>query len=254
VRQWFKISSMPAMNGPQRRHRAARRCGRPTQKGTPCRLPQEHGRGCRHHVTRADKEAAAAETRARIERMKQKADLDLRMIRCGAVLVALTVLAGLGCSMWDSLEERRSAAACESHRTRASTLNEQSRAVQIPLVPFTDPSISTLQLGTALPEELEGFNVTSVSEPDVFTAYEQKRSIAGRAARVVLDHRDCFSDQFVSDAWRIERTPLKVSRVVMPSAAHCRDGWPSGSIGQPGACSHHGGVVPARPWATLHFD
>ncbi|WP_461006870.1 DUF3761 domain-containing protein [Streptomyces capparidis] len=117
-----------------------------------------------------------------------------------------------------------------------------------------DPNVSILQLGNALPDDLGDPYAVSATELDISTAYSKKRGLAGKAAQVVLGHRECFSDDFITDAAHIEQAPTEVTRVEMPSAAHCRDGWPSTSIGRQGACSHHGGVVPAHPWATLFFD
>ncbi|MBK6018356.1 DUF3761 domain-containing protein [Streptomyces sp. MBT53] len=132
-------------------------------------------------------------------------------------------------------------------------LSDKAQAVRIPLVPAIDPSILYLQLGPDFPDDLVDLSATSATELDISTGYSEKRELAGQAAQVVLDHRACFSDLYIGQASRIKQAPSEVSRVVMPSPAHCRDGWPSTSIGRQGACSHHGGVIPGSQWAMLLF-
>jgi hypothetical protein len=248
------------MRGMSARYRHARRrppaprCGRPTQKGTPCKLSQEVGRGCRHHATRAEREAVAAEAEARAERAKQRADRERRTIRAGLGLVTLTLLAGLGSCAWVSWKDDQDEAACRPHRTQARALSDKARAVRVPLVLSTDPSILHLQLGIDFPDNLGDLGATSATEMEISAAYSDKRELAGQAAQVVLQHRECFGDLYIGQAARIQQAPAEVSQVVMPSPAHCRDGWPSTSIGRQGACSHHGGVVPGSSWATLLFS
>lgn len=93
---WFTMRAMPTRYDRSRRRRTSSRCGRPTKKGTPCKLPQEIGRGCRHHATRAEREAAAEEAKARTERARQHAEQEQRTIRVVLALVTLTVFVGLG--------------------------------------------------------------------------------------------------------------------------------------------------------------
>ncbi|MFF3328754.1 DUF3761 domain-containing protein [Streptomyces sp. NPDC002888] len=169
-------------------------------------------------------------------------------------LVTLAVFASLGIGVWDAWKDDQHESWCRPHRTEARALSDKAGAVRVPLVFAGDPAISILQLGTKLPDDLGNLGVTSATELDIATAYSEKRNVAGQAARIVLDHQECFDDGSITQAFRIDQAPSKVSRVEMPSTAHCRDGWLPTSIGQRGACSHHGGVVPAHPWATLFFD
>ncbi|MFC9914755.1 DUF3761 domain-containing protein [Streptomyces sp. NPDC127197] len=194
-----------------------------------------------------------AEAEARAENARQRAERERRRIRVGLALVTLALVAGLGSCAWGSWKDEQHEAACNPLRAQARTLSSKAQAVRIPLVPATDPSILNLQLGLDFPDDFGDLSATSATELDIATAYAEKRDLAGQAARVVLDHRECFGGLYIDQASRIEQAPSEVSQVVMPSAAHCRDGWPSTSIGRQGACSHHGGVVPARPWATLLF-
>ncbi|MFE3738886.1 hypothetical protein [Streptomyces sp. NPDC059134] len=167
----------------------------------------------------------------------------------------MALLTGLGACAWNTWKEDQREAECQPHRTQALALSDKAQGVGIPLVFAGDPSVSILQLGGGLPGDLiRSVDAASVTELDVSAAYSEKRDIAGQAARIVLAHQDCFDAGIISDAARIDQAPTTVSRVEMPSPAHCGDGWPSGSIGRPGACSHHNGVVRARPWATLLFD
>ncbi|WP_215448018.1 DUF3761 domain-containing protein [Streptomyces sp. ATCC 21386] len=166
----------------------------------------------------------------------------------------MALLASLGSCAWDSWKEEQHEAACRPLRTQARMQSDKAQAVRIPHVSPLDPSLLDLQLGSDFPDDLGDLSATSATELDISAAYSDKRELAGRAARVVLDHKECFSDDYISQATRIQQAPAEVSRVVMPSPAHCRDGWPSTSIGRQGACSYHGGVVPARPWATLIFN
>lgn len=125
--------------------------------------------------------------------------------------------------------------------------------MKVPMVLSWDQSLRGLRLSRSLPRDLGDLNATSATGYEIAAAYKRKRELAGQAARVVLEHPSCLPG-FVDEAERIEKYPAEVTRVEMPSAARCQDGWPSTSIGSRGACSHHGGVVPAQPWATLHFD
>lgn len=249
------MRGMPTRYRRPRRRPTALRCGRPTKKGTPCKLPQEIGRGCRHHATRAEREAAAEAVRARAERARQQAEREQRTIHAGLALVTLALLAGLGSCTWNAWKEDQHEAECRPHRTHALALSDKAQAVRIPLVFAGDANVSILQLGSKLPDDpLGSLDATSATELDISTAYSEKRDLAGQAARIVLDHRECFDADFIAEASLIDQAPAEVSRVEMPSPAQCSDGWPSGSIGRQGACSHHGGVVDARPWATLLFD
>ncbi|MFJ3667757.1 DUF3761 domain-containing protein [Streptomyces sp. NPDC090106] len=166
----------------------------------------------------------------------------------------MALVTGLGSCAWSSWKDDGHEAACSPPRDKARTLNYKAQAVRIPLVSAIDPSILDLQLGLEFPADLGDLNATSATEVDISAAYREKRELAGKAAQVVLDQPDCFNDLYTDQASRIKRSPAEVSQVVMPSPAHCKDGWPSTSIGRQGACSHHGGVVPAQPWATLVFD
>lgn len=248
------MRAMPMRYDRSRRRRTSSRCGRPTKKGTPCKLPQEIGRGCRHHATRAEREAAAEEAKARTERARQQAEREQRTIRVVLSLVTLAVFVGLGVGVWDAWKDDQHESMCQPHRTEALALSDKARAVRIPLVFAGDPNISILQFGTKLPDDLGNLDTTSATELDIATAYAKKRDLAGQAARIVLDHQECFDSDFIAEATRIDQAPTEVSRVEMPSPAHCSDGWPSSSIGRRGACSHHGGVVAGLPWATLLFD
>lgn len=253
VAGWFTMPGMPTRYDRSRRRRAAARCGRRTKKGTPCKLPQEIGKGCRHHATGAEREAAAEEARARAERARQQAERERRAILTVVALVTVAVFAGLGVGIWNGWKDDEHESMCQPHRTQALALSDKARAVRIPMVFAGDPNISILQLGAEFPEDLGSLDAISATELDISRAYSEKRALAGQAARVVLDHRECFGADFAAAASRIERAPTEVRRVEMPSPAHCADGWPSTSIGRRGACSHHGGVVPAQPWATLFF-
>jgi hypothetical protein len=168
--------------------------------------------------------------------------------------VALVVLSGLSIGVWDAWKDDQHESMCQPHRTEAFALSDKARAVRIPLVFAGDADISILQLGAKFPDDLGDLDATSTTELDIAMAYAEKRDLAGQAARIVLDHQECFDGDFIAEASRIDQAPTEVSRVEMPSAAHCSDGWPSTSIGRRGACSHHGGVVPAHLWATLFFD
>lgn len=247
------MRSMSTRYTRSRRHRPAPRCGRRTQKGTPCKLPQEIGRACRHHATRAERESAEAEAEARAQRARQRAERERKRIRAGLALATLALVTGLGSCAWDSWKDDGHEAACSPLRTKARMLSNKAQAVRIPLVSAIDPSVLALQLGLEFPDDLGDLNATSATELDISAAYREKRELAGQAAQVVLDHRGCFNDLYTDQASRIQRSPAEVSEVVMPSPAHCRDGWPSTSIGRQGACSHHGGVVPGSLWATLLF-
>ncbi|WP_067436934.1 DUF3761 domain-containing protein [Streptomyces lincolnensis] len=176
------------------------------------------------------------------------------MVGVGLAFVTLVLLAGLGSCAWDSWKEEQHEAVCSPLRTKARALSDKAQAVRIPLVSSIDPSVLSLQLGTRFPTDLGDIDASAATQLDIATAYAEKRSLAGQAARVVLDHQECFSDLYTGQATRIQQAPTEVSEVVMPSPAHCRDGWPSGSIGRQGACSHHGGVVPGSSWATLLFS
>lgn len=248
------MPSMATRYDRSRRRRTTARCGRLTQKGTPCKLPQEIGKGCRHHATRAEREAAAEEARARAESARQQAERKRRAVLAVVALVTVTVFAGLGVAIWNGWKDDEHEAMCRPHRTQALALSDKARAIRIPLVFAGDPDISILQLGADFPDGLGSLDATPATEVDISSAYSEKRTLAGQAARLVLDHRECFGDDFIAAASRIEQAPPEVRRVEMPSPAHCADGWPSTSIGRRGACSHHGGVVPAQPWATLFFD
>lgn len=159
-------------------------------------------------------------------------------------------------TLWrDHQREAARAAVCKPHIDQAVSLDEQARDINIPLI-LNDATVSRLQLRhyrPSLSQELEWASTNATAET-IATAYREKRSVAGQAARVVLDHRSCFDDYDVEAASRIQETPTEVTGVEMPSGAHCQDGWSSSSIGRQGACSHHGGVSPAKPWATLYFN
>ncbi|MFE6848625.1 hypothetical protein [Streptomyces sp. NPDC057686] len=171
----------------------------------------------------------------------------------GLGALTLAMLAGMASCGWSAWEERQREAACEPHWMKALALDQEAGAVKIPMVLNWDSQILGLQLRPSLPRNLGDLDAPSATEQEIAAAYKRKRELAGQAAKVVLDHRSCLSG-FVEAAERIEKYPLEVTRVQMPSAAGCGDGWSSNSIGSRGACSHHGGVVPAQPWATLHFD
>ncbi|MGW2034752.1 hypothetical protein [Streptomyces sp. NPDC001811] len=169
-------------------------------------------------------------------------------------LVTLAVFVGLGIGVWDAWKDDQHESICRLHRTEALALSDEARGIRIPLVFTDDPNISILQLGTKPPDDLGNLDGTSATELDIATAYAKKRDLASQAARIVLDHQECFDNDFITEATLIDQAPTEVSRVEMPSPAHCSDGWPSSSIGRRGACSHRGGLIPARPWATLFFD
>lgn len=81
-------------------------------------------------------------------------------------------------------------------------LSDKARAVRIPMVFAGDPNISILQLGAEFPEDLGSLDAISATELDISTAYSEKRALAGQAARVVLNHRECFGDDFAAAASR----------------------------------------------------
>ncbi|WP_328541154.1 DUF3761 domain-containing protein [Streptomyces sp. NBC_00371] len=163
------------------------------------------------------------------------------------------MFAGLASCGWSAWQDHQREAACEPYRTKALKLDQQAMKAEIPLVSSFDTGIRDLQFGSSLPATLGELDATEATEGDIAAAYKRKRELAGQAAKVVLDHRDCMPG-FVDAATRIENAPADVTWVEMPSASHCADGWPSGSIGRQGACSHHGGVVSGTLWATLHFE
>lgn len=173
----------------------------------------------------------------------------------GLGVVTLAMLAGMASCSWSVWEERQREAACKPHREKALALDQEAGAVKIPMVQYGFSQVPDLQLRRSLStQELLGdMNISSATEGDVAGAYKRKRELAGRAARVVLDHQSCLSG-FVAAAERIEQSPREVARVEMPTPARCADGWPSSSIGKRGACSHHGGVIDAKPWAVLYFE
>ena len=171
----------------------------------------------------------------------------------GLSVVTLAILAGIGSCSWSAWEDSQREAACEPHRSKVLKLEREATEVEVPLVSAWDPSILNLQLTRSLPPQLGDLTSAQATESDISSAYERRRELAGQAAKVVLEHRSCLPG-FVEAAERIENSPTVVTWVEMPSAAHCSDGWPSGSIGKQGACSYHGGVVAGKPWATLHFD
>lgn len=64
----------------------------PHPEGDACKLPQEIGRGCRHHATRAERESAEAEAKVRAERARERAERERKRIRAGLALVTLALV------------------------------------------------------------------------------------------------------------------------------------------------------------------
>ncbi|WP_285566218.1 hypothetical protein [Streptomyces sp. RTGN2] len=237
-----------------------RPCGRPTASGSPCKILTRPGYGCRHHQTPEERAATAAKhpprsyqaTSARTRRQQAKDAKNARDERIGVALLMASlvlVLAFLGVvalsSLWDD-----DGSGCQRYTSQVSSLNVQADRVSIPLVSLLDPDVAPLQTGRQLPRFSADSSVAS--EEDVKYGYREKRELAGRAAQIVLTHQDCFSDDRVATAARVKGLPVEVTSVEMPTGPHCADGWPSSSIGEQGACSHHGGVV-SGTWAVLHF-
>ncbi|MEU8517566.1 hypothetical protein AB0C76_39225 [Kitasatospora sp. NPDC048722] len=161
------------------------------------------------------------------------------------------MLFAIGSCGWKTWQEHSQEGACKPHREEALRLDQETAKVHIPLVLPMDPAVERLsiwqpEIDLSLPDQ-------GASEAAVAEAYRVKRARAGKAAQVVMDHKDCFDKHVISRAADVEKSPARVSRVDMPQAATCADGWPSGAIGKRGACSHHGGVAHGAPWATLNF-
>ncbi|MFF7603538.1 DUF3761 domain-containing protein [Streptomyces mirabilis] len=169
----------------------------------------------------------------------------------------LAALGGLGAWGWSNLQDHNREQACRLHVEQAYNLSTKAREISVPLVDPFDPAVADLQLGGAtLDQKLS----ESISKPgdtatpdEVADAYADRRAAANQAAAEVLNHKDCFSQGERERAAHIRNAPDSVTSVTMPEPAHCADGWPSLSIGRQGACSHHGGVAPARIWAVLNF-
>ncbi|MGW0122527.1 hypothetical protein [Streptomyces sp. NPDC003327] len=94
----------------------------------------------------------------------------------------------------------------------------------------------------------------NATEDAIKAAYAEKWSANASAADIALSHQDCFNEVLLRRARRARDSPAAVWFVSMPTTTSCRDGWGSPSIGQRGACSHHGGVAWGSPSATLHFE
>lgn len=244
---------MPNRRGRSGARISAPRCGRHTKRGTPCRLPQEVVGGCRHHATASEHEAvakAAQERAAKFERTARRQGWAAVISLSTVTLAMLAGLASCGVSAW---QDHQRESACEPYRTKALTLDQQAAKVKIPLISSFDSGIRNLQLGRSFPASLGELDAVGATETEISEAYRRKRELAGQAAKVVLEHRNCMPG-FIEAATHIKNSPAGVTWVEMPSAGRCADGWASGSIGRQGACSHHGGVVYGNPLATLHFD
>ncbi|WP_405986931.1 DUF3761 domain-containing protein [Streptomyces sp. NBC_00872] len=169
----------------------------------------------------------------------------------------LAILAGLGTWVWSSLQDYNREQGCQSHREQANRLDEKAREIRVPLVSSFDPAVTELQLEAADLEQkvIEGIaELGGTAAPDeVADAYSDRWAAANQAASEVLNHQNCFNQRERDRAKHIRDAPDSVASVTMPEPARCADGWLSPSIGRQGACSHHGGVAPARPWAILNF-
>ncbi|MEU3691924.1 hypothetical protein [Streptomyces narbonensis] len=201
----------------------------------------------------AEREAVAEAERERAAKAEKEARRQGWTAIIGLASLTLAMLWGVASCSLSAWDEQERDAACEPHRQKALALDAEAREVEVPLVLSFDQNLLRLQLTRSLPRSLGSPSASAVTEGEIAAAYQRKRELAGEAAKVVLDHQDCLPG-FVEAAQSIESSPLVVTRVEMPAPAHCSDGWPSGSIGRQGACSHHGGVVAGSPWATLRFD
>lgn len=237
-------------------------CGRPSliDGRPPCPRPREIGEGCRYHATAEERAAhQQEEARAEISRdpatkaeRRKQAEVRERRLAVGCYTVlALAALGGLGSWRWSSLQYSHHEAVCRPHLEQANDLNEKARAISVPLVSPLDPAVATLQLGNRT--EVPSTSATFVGPDQVADIYHDRWVAANQAADEVLDHGDCSSEPMRERADRIRNAPASVTSVTMPEPARCADGWPSQSIGRQGACSHHGGVLPASPWAVLNF-
>lgn len=161
----------------------------------------------------------------------------------------LTLVGSYSYSAW---QDHQVEVACQPYTAKTRSLDHKASAIEIPLVSPSNPYVAALG---SVPRTFSRFvpEPSNASPDDITSAYREKRELVGQSAQVVLQHESCFSEAEVDRATRVKDLPTEVVSVNMPSPARCADGWPSGSIGRQGACSHHGGVVPAQIWAVLHF-
>lgn len=207
------MPGMPSRRSHSRPRARKPRCGRPTQAGTPCRLAQEIGKGCRHHATASERAAVAREEAKAFAEAQERAAQAARTARrqglaavIGLSVVTLAILAGIGSCSWSALQDSQREAACEPHRSKVLKLEREATEVKVPLVPAWDPGILNLQLSRSLPSELGDSTSTQATESEISYAYGQRRDIAVQAAKVVLAHRSCLPG-FVTAAERIENSP-----------------------------------------------
>ena len=230
-----------------------RPCGHAARGAKPCTIALTTSGLCLYHGTaedrqedldEAEREAQAARDeavaahRANTLAVRQTllAQEKRRNRRFAAAGVALTLV--VGWFSWQQVAEQRHDQSCNAVRAASASARQDARAVAIPLTPRTDGAIPG-----RWPDTEEG----------VKAAYEHKRGLEMKFAAIVLGDVSCFSGAQLNEAHELETLPRFVAWVAMPAPAHCADGWSSPSIGRQGACSHHGGVVPARIYAELRF-
>ncbi|WP_338675279.1 hypothetical protein V1460_21550 [Streptomyces sp. SCSIO 30461] len=208
-------------------------------------------------MTQSELEAYAEVERDKAAREERRDRRQGRATLIGLACLAILMMVGIpSCINWSERQERQREAACEAQRDRALELDRKAGAVRIPMVHPHDAPILNLQLrGTHI--NLGDLDLLSekATEHEIAAAYKLRRQIAGQAARVVLEHQSCMKvPGLVEAAERIEKSPLEVARVQMPSPARCADGSLAKSIEHWEACHDYGSVHPGLPVATLHFD
>jgi hypothetical protein len=146
------------------------------------------------------------------------------------VSVWVVIIAGLVWG-WSSLKDwsrDRTASACQPYVTLYEQIRPKAEQLRVSL------------LNSLLPGFPENMTAT---EQSVMDAYAVQRSLAGKAADIALANSGCFGGSAVYQAELVKHSPVTIDLVYLPRpGGRCRDGWASGSIGQRGACSHHGGV------------
>ncbi|MFG2367979.1 hypothetical protein ACGFY3_41170 [Streptomyces mirabilis] len=162
-------------------------------------------------------------------------------IMAGLIIVGVwaVVLGIIGAAIYGlaALGSRQEAKKCQPVVASYKQERQKAETIRIPLI-----------LGA---EVLPGDE--ALAQQDIMDAYASKRAQAGKAASIAVAHQDCFDSDVVGRAQEIQRLPETAAAVSMPASTTCADGWFSSSIGQQGACSHHGGASWGSPYATLFF-
>ncbi|MFI1173274.1 hypothetical protein [Streptomyces melanogenes] len=153
------------------------------------------------------------------------------------------IVATIAWSTWRAWQHDAAEAACKTPRSQRAAAVKEAGLEKIPVI--GDPISSPWPNNAYIPE-------SNATDRWILIAYNQRRKYLGEASRVVLQYQSCFNWSDRSVAQQVLNTPETAISVDMPSPARCADGWPSGSIGKRGACSHHGGVV-YDLYAVLHF-